>query len=120
MEPGSLPLLVIGLWIGGIVNAIWYYWWGWLGARKGKPIGKYKHPLLSIFEHYHWATILYILGFRLDLPILVGVATVLLLDESLAQSHKFALGSGHFKESLLLELLILSSWMFAEALASLL
>jgi len=25
--------LVLGLWVGGLLNAIWYYWWAYLGAR---------------------------------------------------------------------------------------
>ena len=117
----TTPLFfILGLWVGGIVNAIWYYWWAYISARRGKPLGKYKWPILSIFEHYHHSTILYILGFRLALPmlspILIGIATVFLLDECLAQPHKFALGSGHFKESLAIEIIILLAWLLAELL----
>jgi len=88
-------------------------------------LGKYRHPVLALLEHYHWATILYILGFRLwDLiypvsPVLVGMATVLLLDESVGQSHKFALGSGHFVPSILIETAIILLWILAELLAGL-
>ena len=106
--------LVLGLWAGGLLNAIWYYWWAYLGAREDQPLGKYRWPALSALEHYHWATVLYILGFRLEMPALLGVATVLLLDESVGQVHKFALGSGHFLESALLEILILACWAVAE------
>ena len=115
----TIPLFfILGLWFGGIMNAVWYYWWAYLGARKGKPLGKYRWPMLSLLEHYHHSTILYILGFRLGAqilsPILLGMATVFLLDESLAQQHKFALGSDHFRESLLIEVLIISFWILAE------
>jgi len=48
------------------------------------------------------------------MPALLGAATVLLLDESVAQAHKFALGSGHFLESALIEVLILACWAIAE------
>ena len=117
----SIPIplfFVIGLWIGGILNAVWYYWWMYVSARRGKPLGKYKWPVLALFEHYHWATILYVVAFRLRLPIvspiLAGVATVFLLDEALAQQHKFAMGSGHFLPSLAIELIILALWLLIE------
>jgi len=113
---------IIGLWIGGIANAVWYYWWAYLGARKGEPLGKYKWSILSLFEHYHHSTILYILAFRLRLPIVspifIGIATVLLLDECIAQEEPFAIGSDHFAESLCLELIILAGWLLLELLAS--
>ena len=119
----TVPLFfVIGLWIGGIANAAWYYWWAYLGAKRGKPSGKYRHPVLSLFEHYHWATVLYILGFRLWSPVispaLLGIATVLLLDEATAQAHKFSLGSGHEVPSALIEVIILLLWLLAELLAT--
>jgi len=112
-------LFVIGLWIGGILNAVWYYKFKNLSLMRLYPRISY----LSILEHYHWSTILYILGFRLALPILspilIGIATVLLLDEGLAQQHKFALGSDHFEESLMIEIIILLLWMLGELLLSL-
>ena len=113
---GAITWIILGLWAGAIANAIWYY----LAVPKGyveKPAGKYKHPLLAIFEHYHWATIAYILGFRLNIPFLVGLATVLLLDEAIGQAHKFALGSGHEAPSALLEIMIIALWLLIELLA---
>jgi hypothetical protein len=109
---------VIGLWIGAIINAIWYWKWSIYDARRGKPLGKYRYPLLTLFEHYHWATVLYILGFRLNLPFLCGAGTVLLLDEALAQNHKFAIGSGHALPSALIEAMILALWALVELLIS--
>jgi len=107
--------IVVGMVIGLIMNAVWYYWWGYLGARKGKKaLGKYRWPVLSLFEHYHWATILTVAGYRLNLPILVGIALPWWLDEGLVQSHKFALGSGHFRETVLIELMIILLWMLVE------
>jgi len=123
MNPTFLPFFIIGLWIGGIINAIWYYWWAYISARRGKPLGKYKWPILSIFEHYHHSTALFIASFRLwrliypVSPVLAGVATVFLLDEVLAQQHKLALGSGHFMESLLLEIIIFLIWILVELVA---
>jgi hypothetical protein len=67
-----------------------------------------RYPLLVIFEHYHWATILYILDLRLDIPFLLGFATILLLDETIGQARKFALGSGHEAPSALLEAMIIA------------
>ena len=58
MEP---VLLVIGLWIGGVLNAVWYSFFRELSLYRLYP----RAPILSLFEHYHWATILYIAGFRL-------------------------------------------------------
>jgi len=101
---------VIGLIIGTLLNAIWYFKFRDLSLRTLYS----RIPLLTFFEHYHWSSILYILGFRLGLPVLVGVATVFLLDEGIVQEEKFALGSGHFVESLLLELLIIVVWLLAE------
>ena len=115
MEPA---LLVIGLWIGGALNAVWYSFFRELSLYRLYP----RAPILSLFEHYHWATILYIAGFRLALPILppilIGIATVLLLDECIAQEEPFAIGSDHFAESLCLELIILAGWLLLELLAS--
>ena len=111
-------LFAIGLWVGAIMNAIWYWKWSIYDARRGKPLGKYKYPLLTLFEHYHWATVLYILGFRLNLPFLSGAATVLLLDEALTQNHKFAIGSGHALPSALMEAMILALWALAELMIS--
>jgi hypothetical protein len=115
----DITWIILGLWAGAIANAIWYHY----AVPRGyveKPVGKYKHPLLIIFEHYHWATILYILGFRLNIPFLVGFATVLLLDEAIGQAHKFALGSGHEVPSALLEITIIALWILAELLAKIL
>lgn len=111
---GALLQLVLGLWVGCMANAIWYYICYYVEPRKYKISGKYRFPLLTIFEHYHWATVLFILGFRLDLPLLVGIAIPLLLDEALAQAHKFAMGSGHFVPSALVEIVILLLWALAE------
>ncbi|MEM1530976.1 MAG: hypothetical protein QXI05_05550 [Candidatus Bathyarchaeia archaeon] len=113
-----LAQLVIGLWIGCVANALWYYINYYVEPKKYKISGKYRHPLLIIFEHYHWSTILFILGFRLDTPVLVGAAIPLLLDEALAQNHKFAMGSGHFQASLLIEIMILLLWCWAELIAA--
>ena len=111
----NLLHLFIGFVIGLILNGIWWYWWAFLGMRRGKkPLGKYKWPALSILEHYHWATILAILGFRLKIPFLVGVSIAWFADEGLAQQHKFALGSDHFRESTLVEILILAVWLAIE------
>ena len=100
---------VIGLIVGVIANSIWYSWFKDYSAGLRERIS-----FMKVWEHYHHSTILYILGFRLGLPVLVGVATVFLLDEGIAQEDKFALGSGHFVESLLLELLIIVVWLLAE------
>jgi len=118
MNLWDLAWFVIGLWVGGIANAIWYWKWSVYDARREKPLGKYRHPLLTIFEHYHWATISMIIGFRLWVPALIGFGIVLLLDEALAQNHKFALGSGHEIPSALLEIIIILVWILAELLAS--
>lgn len=114
-----LPFLILGLWIGAIANAIWYHWCYYIETRKYKIGGKYRISFLYIFEHYHWATILFILGLRLDLPIMIGVGIVLLLDECLAQAHKFALGSGHERESMLVEVIILLLWISVEMIIKL-
>jgi hypothetical protein len=114
MNIWDLVWAVIGLWIGGIANAIWYWKWAIYDARRGKPLGKYRHPLLTLFEHYHWATIAYILCFRLHMPFFGGMATIWLIDEAVAQNHKFAIGSGHEVPSMLLEVLILLLWALIE------
>jgi hypothetical protein len=112
-------LFTIGLWIGAVMNAVWYWKWSIYDARRGgKPLGKYRYPLLTLFEHYHWATILYILGFRLNLPFLCGAGTVLLFDEAIGQNHKFAIGSGHALPSALIEVMILALWALVELLIS--
>ena len=120
MNLTPLISLIIGLWVGGIINALWFYKWAYLDARgrRRKPLGKYRNPILAIFEHYHWSTILYIIAVRIwstISPFLIGVATIFFLDECLSQQHRFALGSDHFKESILVELLILVGWMLIEA-----
>jgi hypothetical protein len=108
---------VLGMWAGGIANAIWYWKWSIYDARRGRKLaGKYASPILVFFEHYHWATILYILGFRLNIPFLVGFATMLLIDESVGQNHKFSLGSGHEIPSLAIEVFIVALWILAELL----
>ncbi|MEM3953398.1 MAG: hypothetical protein QXT92_00410 [Nitrososphaerota archaeon] len=101
-------LFFIGVWIGGVANAVWYSFFD-----------KYSFGL-EIFEHYHWATVLTILGFRLSQPILLGIALVWLLDEAIGQRNKFAIGSGHFKASALVEVLILALWILVELLLKLL
>lgn len=111
--------LFLGFVAGLIANAAWYYKWAYIDARKGKPLGKYRFGWLAIFEHYHWATILAVLGFRLNIPFFVGAAAALFADEGLAQAHKFALGSGHFKESLLVEIMIICLWALGEMIAAL-
>ena len=103
-----------GLIIGVVANSVWYSWFKDYSAGLRERIG-----FMKICEHFHWSSILYILGFRLGLPVLVGVATVFLLDEGIAQEERFALGSGHFVESLLLELLIIVVWLLAEFIAKL-
>lgn len=108
--------LFIGLVIGLLLNGIWYAYW--VGYSK-KKLGKYRYPPLVLFEHYHWATILAILGFRLKIPLLIGVSAAWFLDEGLAQQHKFAIGSGHCKESALLELIIIAIWILIEFIAAL-
>ena len=113
----ELLQLFLGLVAGLVLNGIWYYYWAYLGARRGKPLGKYRWPVLSVFEHYHWATVLAILGFRLRMPFLIGVAAAWFIDEGVGQQHKFALGSGHFLESALLEVLIILLWVLAELLS---
>ena len=110
--------LFLGFIAGLIANAIWYYYWAYLGARKGKPLGKYRWKPLSLMEHYHWASILSILGFRLKIPLLIGVSAAWFLDEGLAQQHKFAIRSGHCLESALIELLIIAAWILAELIAA--
>ena len=113
--------LFLGLVSGLVANAIWYYFNFFYDARRNpKAFGKYRHPLAEIFEHYHHATILTILGFRFNQPFLLGFSAALFLDEGIGQQHKFALGSGHFRESLCLELIILSVWVLLELLASVL
>ena len=100
------------------MNAVWYYYWAYLGVRKrGKPLGKYKWAVLSLFEHYHWATILAILGFRLNIPLLTGISSAFLIDEGVGQQHKFSMGSGHFRESMLIESLIILIWILVELLS---
>ena len=116
----NIPLLFLGFVAGLVANGVWYYYWAYLGARKGKPLGKYGWGFLKYFEHYHWATILAILGFRLKLPFLVGVSIAWFADEGLAQQHKFALGSDHFRVSCVVEIIILLLWALAELLLSLL
>jgi len=102
--------VVVGLWAGAVANAIWYY-------RFDKY--KLRHLWTTWLEHYHWATILYILGFRLQTPLLVGVATMLLIDEAVGQTHKFALGSDHEVQSTLIEVLIIAVWALAELISRL-
>ena len=119
MNISPLIFLIIGLWVGGIINALWFYKWAYLDARgrRRKPLGKYKHPILAIFEHFHWATILYIVAVRIWTaisPFLIGIATIFFLDECLSQQHRFSLGSDHFKESILVEALILIGYMLIE------
>lgn len=100
-------LFFVGVWIGCIANAVWHSFFN-------------KYSLgLEIFEHYHWATVLMILGFRLNLPILLGTALVWLLDESIGQKNKFSIGSGHLKASVLIEVLILALWILTELLLKL-
>ena len=102
---------VVGLIVGVVANSVWYSWFKDYSAGLRERVG-----FMKICEHFHWSSILYILGFRLGLPVLVGVATVFLLDEGIAQEERFALGSGHFVESLLLEILILLLWILIELL----
>lgn len=100
-------LFFVGVWIGGITNAVWHSFFN-------------KYSLgLEIFEHYHWATVLTILGFRLSQTILLGIALVWLLDEAIGQRDKFAIGSRHFKASVLVEVLILALWILTELLLKL-
>ena len=105
----------MGFVFGLILNGFWYYYWAYLGRRKGKKSGKYRNPALALFEHYHWATIMAIAGFRLNIPAFIGVSAAWFADEGLAQQHKFALGSGHAAESFLIEVLIVAIWIFIEA-----
>ena len=103
--------LAVGLWLGGIANAVWYYRFDKYRLRREWAVW---------LEHFHWATVLYIIGFRLQTPLLVGVATMLLIDEAVGQTHKFALGSGHEVQSALIEVLIIAVWVLAELLSRLL
>jgi hypothetical protein len=118
MNLWDLAWLIIGLWLGGIANAIWYWKWSIYDIRQGKPLGKYRYPILTIFEHYHWATICFILGLRLWIPALIGFGIVLLLDEAIAQNHKFAIGSGHEIPSFLILVEILLIWVLIELLVA--
>jgi len=112
---------ILGLWAGGIANAVWYWKWSVYDVRKGRKLtGKYANPVLAVFEHFHWATVCYILGFRLNIPFLIGFATMLLIDESVGQNHKFSLGSGHEIPSMIIEVLIVALWILAEFLARIL
>lgn len=100
--------LILGLFTGGILNAVWYYFWA---DFDEKHLGKYRYRMLSFFEHFHWATVLYIIFAETGLIFFFGVATILLIDEAVAQNHKFSLGSGHEVESLIIELFILLLWL---------
>lgn len=116
MESLTLLFIILGIFLGLVINAIWYYFNFFIEAKKYKLSGKYRFPIVVYFEHYHWATMLLIIGFRLRLPILIGVGLALLLDEGLAQQHRFALGSGHFTESLIIFILIIAFWIIVELL----
>ncbi|MEM1548719.1 MAG: hypothetical protein QXM02_06860 [Thermoproteota archaeon] len=106
--------LVVGVWVGSILNAVWY-------ARFSKyEVSEALGMPLQVFEHYHWATVLTILGLRLSIPMLLGVALVWLLDEAVGQEHKFSIGSKHFLKSLIVELAILLVWLLVEVLLKLL
>ncbi|MEM1557966.1 MAG: hypothetical protein QXT26_05680 [Thermoproteota archaeon] len=102
--------LAIGVWVGSVLNTFWY------SCFSKYKISKALGVSLHVFEHYHWATVLTILGFRFSISIFLGVALVWLLDEAIGQKHKFAVGSGHFLESLIIELIILLIWLMVEVL----
>ena len=96
-------LLVAGFFIGAILNYLWYKFE--IDKNRGDI------PLIKDFEHYHHAIILGYLAKWIPPPLpplLAGIAIALLLDEAYMQKHKFAVGSNHFKDSLILTYLILS------------
>ncbi|MEM2196614.1 MAG: hypothetical protein QXI11_02065 [Thermoproteota archaeon] len=99
--------LIAGLFVGGIINAVWYYLWA---DFDEKHLGKYRYRILSWFEHFHWATILYILFIETGITFFFGMATIFLVDESVAQNHKFSLGSGHEPESFSIWIIIILIW----------
>jgi uncharacterized membrane protein YiaA len=92
----SIPGLIVGM----ILNYIW---------RK-KGLDKYEKGLED-FEHYHWGLLLMGIGVyitKILFPFafiymigvgLVGVGLALMIDESLLQTHRFAVGSNHEEAS---------------------
>ena len=110
--------ITIGIITGLVMNALWYYYWAFMDSNpssRAKIRGKYAwRRIFHWLEHFHWATILLILGCRLGVPLFVGVSISLFADEGLSQQHKFSLGSGHEKESFLIEILIIALWIVIE------
>lgn len=121
MDKIVIEYLFLGFAVGMVANGIWYYYCVDSASIHGIERGKYVWGGIWVFfEHYHWATIFAILGFRLDIPFFIGLSTALLIDEGVAQEHKFAIGSGHFIPSTIIEVVIISLWILSELVCKLL
>ena len=93
-------LFFIGFFIGAILNTVWYD----LHLDK-------KDMRVQSWEHYHHAIILAYASKWIPQPynmIPIGIALALTVDEAYHQKHPFAVGSKHFKKSLLITILIIT------------
>ena len=100
-------LFFMGFLIGTILNIIWYD----LHFDK-------KDMRVQSWEHYHHAIILGYVSKWIPQPydmIPTGIALALLTDEAYHQKHPFAVGSKHFKKSLLITILIITFLIVVEA-----
>lgn len=84
----AILYLIIGVMIGLVIDTVWF-----------KVNYKKYEKGIEVFEHYHAGILLLPLGIWLN-PIFMGVGLGLFIGEW-TQEHKFAINSGHFKESLL-------------------
>ena len=100
-------LFFLGFFIGAIINTIWYD----LHLDK-------KDMRVQSWEHYHHAIMLAYISKWIPQPydmIPIGIALALIVDEAYRQKYPFAIGSNHFKKSLLITIFIITILIVVEA-----
>jgi len=96
----DLEPFAIGFFIGLIIDVAWWHF----GLDKSSLDKKFK-----AHEHYHIGIEIGIIGILLQQPILQGVMFAFILAEW-TQDHKFALQSGHFKQSTIIGIILFTAY----------
>lgn len=85
-------MFIMGLALGALLDVFWF----------NINYSKYEKGF-EVFEHYHVGILLGMIGVIFSQPFFLGLFIILFVKES-DQTHPFALGSDHFRNSTIIGL----------------